>query len=125
MPTRRSTRQPYPPLSRNSHKTVTNGRDGHFEGPAKPAQRGYATRGAALLSPGLSPAAATGSAQRYGAPLKLTPAVVEILASLDPIPQGRATLRDSERSEERRQEARAEERRERARLLPHSGFSYG
>ena len=78
-----------------------------------------------MLSPGLSPAAASGGASRYGAPLKLTPAVVEILASLDPIPQGSATLRDSERSEERRQEARAEERRERARLLPHSGFSYG
>ena len=98
--------QKTPPLSRNCHKTVTKGPGGD-------------------LSPGLSPAAASGGASRYGAPLKLTPAVVEILASLDPIPQGSATLRDSERSEERRQEARAEERRERARLLPHSGFSYG
>ncbi|WP_339833029.1 hypothetical protein [uncultured Parvibaculum sp.] len=114
-----------PPLSRNRHKTVINRPDGHFEGPSNRAQKGYATRGAAVLSPGLSPAAASGGASRYGAPLKLTPAVVEILASLDPIPQGSATLRDSERSEERRQEARAEERRERARLLPHSGFSYG
>ncbi|MDP2124230.1 MAG: lytic transglycosylase domain-containing protein [Parvibaculum sp.] len=122
-----------PPLSQNSHKTVTNGRDGHFEGPAKPAQRGYATRGATMLSPGLSPTytpamssgANSGPATRYGAALKLTPGIVEVLAALDPIPQGSASLRQSERSDERREEARAEERRERARLLPRSGFSFG
>ncbi|MEX1153292.1 lytic transglycosylase domain-containing protein [Parvibaculum sp.] len=118
-----------PPLSSNSHKTVTNGREGHFEAPAARSQRGYATRGATLLSPSYAPPSSSGAgtsgASRYGSPLKLTPGVVEVLASLDPIPQGSATLRQSERNDERREEARAEERRERARMLPRSGFSYG
>ena len=112
-------------LSPNSQKSVTKRAEGHFEAPAGRARTGYATRGASLPSPSYPANAGTSGTSRYGATLHLTPAVVEILASLDPIPQGRDSLRTSDRSDERRDEARAEERRERARLLPRSGFAYG
>jgi len=119
------------PLSKNSHKTVTNHSGQHFEAAEGRASRGYATRGATLLPTGYAanatygaPSAnSAGPASHYGSALVLSPAVVEILASLDPIPKGSATLH--ERSDERREDARAEERRERARMLPRSGFSYG
>ena len=113
------------PLSSNSHKSVTNRPEGHFEAPAARPRPGYATRGASLPTPTYPANAGTSGTQRYGATLHLTPAVVEILASLDPIPEGRDSLRTSDRSDERRDEVRADERRERARLLPRSGFAYG
>jgi hypothetical protein len=46
--------------------------------------------------------------------------VVELLSSLDPIPEGRETQKSGDKVD--RREA-AEERRER--LKPHSGFSFG
>ncbi|HCX68872.1 MAG TPA: hypothetical protein DHK64_15435 [Rhodobiaceae bacterium] len=63
-------------------------------------------------------------------PLTLSPGVVEILSSLDPIPEGRETLKDgdkADRSATHREaaEERREARRERAGLRPHSGFAFG
>ncbi|WP_421861365.1 lytic transglycosylase domain-containing protein [Parvibaculum sp.] len=95
-------------------------------------RRGYATRGAAMLSP-VSGGGSTGgvSGTSFGRmPLTLSPGVVEILSSLDPIPEGRETLKGgdkTDRSAAQREaaEERREAQRERAGLRPHSGFSFG
>ncbi len=103
-------------------------------------RRGYATRGAALPAPVQSGSSSGLSGTSYGrAPLKLSPAVVQILSSLNPFPAESTTLQpDKERDDnadargvagrrrDERNEARNEERlAERPRLLPHSGFAFG
>ena len=58
-------------------------------------------------------------------PLKLTPGVVELLSSLDPIPEGRESLRAEKSDHRDAAEERREARREREGLKPHSGFAFG
>ncbi|ABS64296.1 hypothetical protein Plav_2688 [Parvibaculum lavamentivorans DS-1] len=114
------------PLSSNRNQTVTKEKPGFTEQPAGEARRSYATRGAAALSPvsgGAYPAASTGTSVGR-APLQLTPGIVELLASLDPIPEGSETLRSGDKKNARDEAEARDERRERARMLPRSGFAY-
>lgn len=89
------------------------------------SRRGYVTRGMSLgmsTSEGGQAAPAAG----YGrAPLVMNSTIVEILASLDPLPQGRDSLRSDRKDERDVVDERREAHRERARLLPRSGFTYG
>lgn len=90
-------------------------------------RRGYAKRGMALATPPVEgnggPAPAS---TNYGrAPLVLSSTVVEILASLDPIPGGSDTGGADRKSDRDDVDERREAHRERARLLPRSGFAYG
>lgn len=89
--------------------------------------RGYAPRGMALATPSSeSNGGAASATTSYGrAPLVLSSTVVEILASLDPIPRGNDTSRSERKSERDVVDERREAHRERARLLPRSGFTYG
>lgn len=86
------------------------------------ARRNYATRGATLATTTGGSAAAPGAG--FGrAPLKLTSTVVEILASLDPMPGGREAQRSgtADRNEEARE--RREARREREAMRPPVGHA--
>lgn len=89
-------------------------------------RRGYATRGMALTMPssqGDGSAAAAGAS--YGrAPLVLSSTVVEILASLNPVPGG-DTGRAENRNDRDAIEERREDLRERARSSPRPGVAYG
>ncbi|MEQ8267972.1 MAG: lytic transglycosylase domain-containing protein [Parvibaculum sp.] len=114
-------------LSSKRYTNVTNTNPDLADTSAGTARRGYATRGAAMLSPvsgGGSAFATTGAGTSFGrAPLQLTPGIVEMLSSLDPIPEGSESLRSGDKDEARERAAeRTEERRER--LLPRSGFAY-
>lgn len=115
-------------LSSNRQETVTNRNQGLPEQPAGETRRSYATRGAATLSPvsgGGSSFAATGAGTSVTrAPLQLTPGIVELLATLDPLPEGSESLRSGDKPDARDQAEARDERRERARLLPRSGFAY-
>ena len=113
-------------LSSNRHETVTNRSGVLTDLAGGDNRRSYATRGASLPSTGASTGTATNSqTTSYGrSPLKLTPGVVEILASLDPIPEGSETLRTERNDAREAAEERREAHRERAGLLPHSGFAY-
>lgn len=111
--------------SSKRYTNVTNANPDVADAAGGSARRSYATRGAAMSSPvsgGGSSFAATGAGTSFGrAPLQLTPGIVEMLSSLDPIPEGSETLRNGDKNDERVAE-RNEERRER--LLPRSGFAY-
>ncbi|MDZ4380369.1 MAG: lytic transglycosylase domain-containing protein [Parvibaculum sp.] len=108
-------------LSSERHRNVTNGSGVLTDLAGGDNRRGYATRGATLLSPASGGRSGVPAGTSYGrTPLKLTPGVVELLSSLDPIPEGRETQKSGDKVD--RREA-AEERRER--LKPHSGFSFG
>lgn len=92
------------------------------------SRRGYATRGMTLAVSGTESGAAGAAAPAAGygrAPLIMNSTVIEILASLDPIPQGRDSLRTERKNEQEIADERREAHRERARLLPRSGFTYG
>ncbi|MFN4230951.1 lytic transglycosylase domain-containing protein [Parvibaculum sp.] len=110
-------------LSSKRHDNVTNHADIPGGGDKR---RGYATRGAVTLSP-VSYGAPSGMASAgFGQPpLKLTPGVVELLSSLDPIPEGRESLRAEKSDHRDAAEERREARREREGLKPHSGFAFG
>ena len=113
-------------LSSNRNQTVTNRNQGLPEQPAGETRRSYATRGAATLSPvsgsGSSFAMTGAGTSVTRAPLQLTPGIVELLATLDPLPEGSESLRSEDKTDARN-DAR-NEARERARLLPRSGFAY-
>lgn len=119
-------------LSSKRYTNVTNTIPDLAEVSAGGTRRSYATRGAAMLSPvsgGGSSFATSGAGTSFGqaalgrAPLQLTPGIVEMLSSLDPIPEGSESLRSGDKDEARERAAeRTEERRER--LLPRSGFAY-
>ncbi|MEQ9527471.1 MAG: hypothetical protein RIF42_03595, partial [Parvibaculaceae bacterium] len=114
-------------LSSNRHENVTNRSGVLTDLAGGDNRRSYATRGASLPSTGPSTGMSTNAqTTSYGrSPLKLTPGVVEILASLDPIPEGSESLRTERTDAREAAEERREAHRERAGLLPHSGFTYG
>ncbi|MCF8470972.1 MAG: lytic transglycosylase domain-containing protein [Parvibaculum sp.] len=103
-------------------------------------RRGYMTRGATLPSPGAGQSSGGSfsgmSGTSYGrAPLKLSPAVVQILSSLDPFPAAGAASHTGKESDDnadardiasKRREERNETRlAERPQMLPRSGFAFG
>lgn len=114
-------------LSSGRNKNVTNRAEIPGGGDNR---RGYATRGAVMGAAMMSPVSAGASSGVSGTsfsqpPLKLTPGVVELLSSLDPIPEGRESLRAERTDHREAAEERREARREREALKPHSGFAFG
>lgn len=115
-------------LSSERHDNVTNRAEIPGGGDNR---RSYATRGASMTSSNSTGASSSGvPSTSFGrTPLKLTPGLVEILSSLDPIPEGRESLRadKTDRSDDHREaaEERREARRAREGLKPHSGFAFG
>jgi hypothetical protein len=90
------------------------------------SRRSYATRGMSIGMSASDGGQAAPSTTSYGrAPLVLNSTVVEILASLDPIPRSGEADRADRRNERDEVDERREAHRERARLLPRSGFTYG
>jgi hypothetical protein len=90
------------------------------------SRRGYATRGMALGTSSSDSGNAAPASANYGrTPLVLNSTVVEILASLDPIPGSSDSAGADRQSEREAADERREAHRERARLLPRSGFTYG
>lgn len=114
-------------LSSKRHRNVTDRSGAPADLASGDIRHGYATRGAALLSPVSGGGGSGVSGTSYGrTPLRLTPGVVELLSSLDPIPEGRSSLKGGDQIDRREAaDERREARREREPLRPHSGFSFG
>ena len=128
--------RPLPQFRHNSAVEVQT----QFHDAGNGARRSYTTRGAASLSAMPAPAQTGISAEaqpaRVGtsgarAPVHLSPVLVQLMTAVEKTIPGAEASRQNERGDERDRESvsrfaeASDERRERAKLLPHSGFSYG